>query len=204
MVDQQYKRNVAYKLRVGNILSGKTVLEGEKFKSLELGDKSIQRVNLIANVIDKYVQEGEKKFASITLDDATGQIKIKSFGDEVDKFGNFNQGDTVMVIGLLRYWNKEVYITPEIIKKKDPSFLLVRKLEVEADQPKNLHKEELSALKDKILAMVKDAEKDNGIEIERLITELHEHPDVINNEIKKLLEEGIAYEPRPGKLRYLG
>ena len=109
-----------------------------------------------------------------------------------------------MAIGLLRYWNKELYITPEIIKKKDPSFLLVRKLEVEAEQPKNLHKEELTALKDKMLAMIKDAEKDNGIEVEKIITELHEHPDVINNEIKKLLEGGVAYEPRPGKLRYLG
>ena len=52
--------------------------------------------------------------------------------------------------------------------------------------------------------MVKDAEKDNGIEIEKLILDLKEHPDVINSEIKKLLEDGIAYEPRPGKLRYLG
>ena len=191
-------------MRIGNILAGKVVLEGERFKVLEFGDKNVQRANVIANIVDKYIQEGEKKFASMTLDDGSGQIKLKSFGDEVEKFANFNQGDTVMAIGLLRYWNKELYITPEIIKKKDPSFLLVRKLEVEAEQPKNLHKEELTALKDKMLAMIKDAEKDNGIEVEKIITELHEHPDVINNEIKKLLEGGVAYEPRPGKLRYLG
>ena len=55
MVDQ-YKRNVAYKLRIGNILSGKTVMEGEKLKSLDIGDKSVVRVNLISNVIDKYIQ----------------------------------------------------------------------------------------------------------------------------------------------------
>ena len=204
MAEQQFKRHTAYKMRIGNILAGKVVLEGERFKVLEFGDKNVQRANVIANIVDKYIQEGEKKFASMTLDDGSGQIKLKSFGDEVEKFANFNQGDTVMTIGLLRYWNKELYITPEIIKKKDPSFLLVRKLEVEAEQPKNLHKEELTALKDKMLAMIKDAEKDNGIEVEKIITELHEHPDVINNEIKKLLEGGVAYEPRPGKLRYLG
>jgi RecG-like helicase len=204
MAEQQFKRHTAYKMRIGNILAGKVVLEGERFKVLEFGDKNVQRANVIANIVDKYIQEGEKKFASMTLDDGSGQIKLKSFGDEVEKFANFNQGDTVMAIGLLRYWNKELYITPEIIKKKDPSFLLVRKLEVEAEQPKNLHKEELTALKDKMLAMIKDAEKDNGIEVEKIITELHEHPDVINNEIKKLLEGGVAYEPRPGKLRYLG
>jgi len=202
MAEQQFKRHTAYKMRIGNILAGKVVLEGERFKVLEFGDKNVQRANVIANIVDKYIQEGEKKFASMTLDDGSGQIKLKSFGDEAEKFANFNQGDTVMTIGLLRYWNKELYITPEIIKKKEPSFLLVRKLE--AEQPKNLHKEELTALKDKMLAMIKDAEKDNGIEVEKIITELHEHPDVINNEIKKLLEGGVAYEPRPGKLRYLG
>jgi hypothetical protein len=109
-----------------------------------------------------------------------------------------------MIIGLLRYWNNELYITPEIMKKKDPSFLLVRKLEVDAEQPKNLHKEDLSALKGKIISLVKESEKDNGIDIEKIITDLKEHPDVINNEIKKLLEDGVAYEPRPGRLRYLG
>lgn len=204
MADPSFKRNTAYKFRIGNILSGKTVLEGEKLKCLEIGDKSVVRVNLIANVVDKYIQDGEKKFASLTLDDATGQIKIKAFGEDIEKLSPLNQGETLMVIGLLRYWNKEVYLTPEIIKKKDPSFLLIRKLEVEADQPKILHKEALSELKDKILNSLKTAEKDNGIEIEKLILDLKEHPDVINNEIKKLLEEGIAYEPRPGKLRYLG
>ena len=29
-------------------------------------------------------------------------------------------------------------------------------------------------------------------------------PEVINAEIKKLLEEGIVFEPRPGKIRWLG
>jgi uncharacterized protein len=204
MPEQQFKRNIAYKLKIGNILSGKTILENDKLKAVELGDKSVVRVNVIANVIDKYLQEGEKKFASVTLDDASGQIKLKTFGEDVNKFADLNQGDTILVIGLLRHWNKEVYITPEIIKKKAPEFLLVRKLEVEAEQPKNLHKEALSDLKNKILEMLKLAEKDNGIDIEKLITELKEHPDVINNEIKKLLEDGVAYEPRPGKLRYLG
>jgi hypothetical protein len=29
-------------------------------------------------------------------------------------------------------------------------------------------------------------------------------PEIINQEIKKFLEEGIIFEPRPGKVRYLG
>ncbi len=201
---EQFKRHVAHKLRIGKILSGKPILENEKLRFLEIDNKTILRVNLIANVIDKFVQEGEKKFASVTLDDATGQIKIKSFGEETAKFTPLNQGDTILVIGLLRYWNNEVYITPEIIKKKDPSFLLIRKLEVEAEEPKSLDKGKLIELKDKIVFMIKDSEKNNGIETEKIILDLKENSSIINQEIKKLLEDGLIYEPRPGKLRYLG
>jgi len=35
----QFKRNVAYKLKIGDILLGKPVMNGEKFSFLELGDK---------------------------------------------------------------------------------------------------------------------------------------------------------------------
>src|SRR3989338_1475919 len=201
---EQFKRNVAYKFRIGHILSGKPIMENEKLKFLEISEKQVVRVNLIANVIDKYIQEGEKKFGSITLDDATGQIKIKSFGDEVDKFNDLNQGDTVLVIGLARSWNNEIYLSPEIVKKKDPSFLLVRKMELESEQPKKINREDMVILKDKILSMIKEAEKEGGIDIDKIIMEVKESPDLINEEVKRLLEDGVAYEPRPGKLRWLG
>ncbi len=204
MEQQQYKRNIAYKFRIGSILNGKQTMEGEKLKYVEIDGKNAVRVNVIANIIDKYVQDGEKKFASITLDDGSGQLKIKVFGDDIHEFEPLNQGDTIQVIGLLRSWKAELYVTPESIKKKEPGFLLVRKLEVEKAMPKKLQRAELAALKDKMLDMIKAAEKDNGIETDKLITELHEPPEAINNEIKKLLEEGMIYEPRPGKLRYLG
>jgi len=201
---EQFKRHIAHKFRIGKILSGKPILENDRLRFIEIENKTIIRVNLIANVIDKFVQEGEKKYASVTLDDATGQIRLKAFGDEISKFSALNQGDTIQVIGLLRYWNNEVYITPEIIKKKDPAFLLVRKLELEAEEPKSLEKDKLIELKDKIIYMIKEAEKDNGIEVEKIILELKENSSIINQEIKKLLEDGLVYEPRPGKLRYLG
>lgn len=204
MADQQFKRNVAYKLRIGQILSGKPFLEAERLKHIDIEEKQIVRVNIIANVIEKYIQEGDKKYGTLTLDDATGNIKIKLFGDDVEKLSELNQGDTVIVIGLLRSWNNEVYIAPEIIKKKEPSFLMVRKLELESGMSKSLDKSQLTALKDKLINMIKEAEKDNGLEVEKAIMELKEPPEIINKEIKKLLEDGLIYEPRPGRLRWLG
>src|SRR3989344_5692076 len=157
---EQYKRNIAYKMRIGGLLAGKPLLEGDRLKSLDVGDKQVVRVNLIANIVDKYIQEGEKKFGSLTLDDATGQIKVKTFGDDVDKFSAFNQGDTVLLIGLVRAWNGEMYLTPDILKKKDPSFLLVRKLEIESTKPQTHDTQQLRILKDMILELVKNAEKE--------------------------------------------
>ncbi len=203
-LDQNFKRNVAYKLKVGQILSGKQIMENDRLKSIDINNKNIVRVNLIANITDKYIQDGEKKYASITLDDSTGQIRIKTFGEDIEKLSPLSQGDTVMIIGLVRSWNNEIYITPEIIKKKDPSFLLLRKLELDIEQPKTIDKEKISQLKDKIVELLKQTEKDGGIFIDKIIMDLKEAPEIINSEIKKLLEDGIAYEPRPGKLRYLG
>lgn len=199
-----FKRNVAYKLRIGEILSSSPVIENERLKHLESGSRKIVRVNVIGNIIDKFIQDGEKKYGSITLDDATGQIRAKVFGDELEKIEQLNQGDTILLIGLVRSWNNEIYLTPEIVKKADPAYLLIRKLESEKEAPKIISKESSIQMKDKILEMVKNAEGDGGIFLDKIIMELKESPEIINNEVKKLLENGLVYEPRPGKLRYLG
>ncbi|MCK9595768.1 OB-fold nucleic acid binding domain-containing protein [Candidatus Pacearchaeota archaeon] len=208
MSDEQFKRNVAYKLRIGDILMGKPIMDGERFAFLELGGKKIIRVNIIGNIIDKYESEGERKYIFFTLDDGSGQIKLKCFGDEAIKFKEIFQGETVLVIGVLRNFNNETYISPEIIREQDTKYLLIRKLEIEKEKNKNpqpLQKEQIIAVKDKILDTIKNAEKDGGIDVDSVIMSLRDvSPEVINQEIKKLLEEGIIFEPRPGKVRWLG
>src|SRR3989344_3016790 len=201
------KREIAYKLRIGDVLAGKPIIDEQsgRFNLLELGDKKIVRVHIIANVIDKFTSEGEKKFANLTIDDASGQIQIRAFGDDTNLFNDISQGHTLRVIGVLRIFNNELYILPEIIKIIDPRYLLVRKLELEKSKPaQEVKKEEMFAVKDKIITKIKEAEPQEGIDSERLIMELRAQPDIINQEIRKLLEEGIIYEPRPGRLRYLG
>lgn len=204
MADQEFKRHIAHKKRIGDILTGQVIMEGERFKCLELAGEQLVRTNIIANIVDKYVQDGEKKFASVTLDDATGQIKLKVFGDDIKKFEAFSQGDTILTIGLLRAWNNELYVSPEIMKKREPAYLVVRKLELDSDKPKVVEKGELTNVRNQILQTVKAHDDNGGIDVERMILDLKATPDIINNEIRKLLEEGLVYEPRPGKLRYLG
>lgn len=209
MADEaQFKRNIAFKLRIGNIATGKQIIEGERFLFLEQGNKKIIRVNIIGNVIDKYGSEGEKKFSIITLDDGSGQIKAKAFGDDTKKLENINQGQTVLVIGVLRYFNNELYISPEIVREMDLKYLLIRKMEVEKNNSKDvepLPKDQIIAVRDRILGAIKAAEEEGGIEMDKLIMALPNiAPVIISQEVEKFLEEGIIFEPRPGKVRYLG
>jgi len=204
------KRQIAYKIRVGDLLKGKPIIEqGEiaRFKFLELGNKNIVRVNVVANIIDKYQTEGsenKKSYLSLTIDDASGQMTVRAFGDDVKRFSEIAQGNTVLVIGTLRFFNNEIYISPEIIRDIDPRYLLVRKLELDKEKPKTTNKEEILAIKDQIIEIIKNSEEQGGAETEKIILDLKASPDLINQEITKLLEEGLIYEPRPGKIRYLG
>lgn len=209
---EQFQRQTAYKLRIGDLLRGKPILENEntpeqRFKFLELGDKIIIRVNIVANIIDKYLGEGERKYMNFTIDDASGQIRLKVFGEDVAKFEKITQGNTIIIIGTVRFYNNELYLSPEIIKIIDPRYLLVRKLELDKEKPKleTANKEEIKAIKDQIIDLIKKQEDNNGIESDTIYHTLTgASPDIISQEITKLLEEGLIYEPRPGKLRYLG
>ena len=203
------KRNVAFKLRIGDVLKGKPIMsegaagEPARFMFIELGNKNIVRVNIIANVIDKFVSDGEKKYGALTMDDASGQIRLKTFGDDISIIKDFSQGDTLQVIGNVREYNSELYILPEIVKAVDPKWLLVRKLEIQNSR-KDIPIAGNAPVRDIILDKIKNSEKEEGIDIEKIIMDTEASPDLINQEIKKLQEEGLIYEPRPGRLRYLG
>ncbi len=205
----QFKRNVAFKLRIGDVLIGKPIMNQERFGFLELGNKKIIRVNIIGSIIEKYESEGEKKYIFSKIDDGSGQISLKAFGDDIERLTPFSQGQTVLCIGTLRSFNNEVYIQPEIVKEMSSEYLLVRKLEIEKEKNQNTpapqNSSQTIAVKDKILTLIKKSEQDGGIEIDKIILEVREaSPDIINAEIKRMLEEGTIFEPRPGKVRWLG
>ncbi len=209
MVDSQFKRNIAFKIKVGDVLIGKPIIDNsDNFSFLEMGEKRIVRVNIVGNIVEKFEREGEKNYSFFTLDDGSGQIRLKVFGEDAKKFGGINQGQTVVVIGVLRYWNNELYIAPEIIREQDAKYLLLRKLELDKENEKSiksLGREQIVAIKDKILGTIKNSEEAGGIEMDKIIMGLPEvSPTIITQEVQKLLEDGIIFEPRPGKVRYLG
>ena len=126
---EQQERQTAYKVSIGALLKETPTFTGEKFNHIEVLGKNVSRISLIATVIDKYVSP-EKPFVSLTIDDGTGQIRIKLF-DKLEMVSDINIGDTILAIGWLKYFNNELYILPEIIKKMDVRWTMVRRLELE-------------------------------------------------------------------------
>ncbi|MEM2031567.1 MAG: OB-fold nucleic acid binding domain-containing protein, partial [Candidatus Pacearchaeota archaeon] len=181
-----------------------------------------------ATVVDKFVSD-IKPYISITIDDNTGTIRVKAFADDVALLKDIQIGDTVLVVGLLRQFNNELYILPDLVKVLDPKWLLARKLELMheygalyetmqklqklEEQELQLEQERIEeifeegagskSLRDKLLDIIREAEAQQGISIEKIILMLKEDPEKINQEIRALLEEGSIFEPKPGFLRIL-
>ena len=110
------KRQVAYKIRVSDILNGN--LEKEEFSgNIRLSNTNVSRVNIIATVIYK---SEEFNYSSTVVDDGTGKIQLRSFENN-SYFSKADVGDAVLVIGKIRDFNGEKYIMPEIFKKIEDS-----------------------------------------------------------------------------------
>jgi RPA family protein len=236
MADNEIKkRNTAYKLSIGLIEKGNPEFEKdnegrERFRTMALNDKQVLRINVIANVIDKF-QSTEKAYTALTIDDGTGNMRVKAFADSVALLNSIELGDTILVIGRLGYFNEEIYILPEIVKQMDARWLLARKLELtkeyghvyaeekseepaqnkeEIDAPideerieKQIGQSEPPSLRERILEIIKIAEAQEGIDIENLIAQLGAPVDDIRNIVTEMLESGEIFESRPGRLRVL-
>lgn len=204
------KRRTAFKVPIGLLAKGKLEFEQEdkqRFRALFLDGKEIIRINIIANIIDS---QSSESYRALTIDDGTGNIRIKAFSDSIALLEKLQVGDTILVIGLLRYFNDELYIIPEIIKSIDPRWLSVRKHELEQEfgtiynELISINKTaRTSSLREEILDLVKTAEAEEGIDVEKIILQLNYPVDEIKKVLKQLLEGGEIFEPKPGRLRLL-
>jgi RPA family protein len=82
------------------------------------------RLNVIGTVIDIHLSNP----LSMTIDDGTGQIEVRSF-DEVPKTPSV--GETIIVVGKPRKYNERLYISTELIRiMDDTSWVAHRKRQI--------------------------------------------------------------------------
>lgn len=204
---EQQKRQTAYKIRIKDLFSGKYVKEEGEWAPtyVLLKDKKISRVNIIANVIDKYENE-EKTYGTIDLDDGTGVIKGKIWKEDIKLIENINIGDLVLVIAKIKEMNDDRHLMLEVIKVlKNSSWAEIRKLELNKLWGVEVIKVENEIVdqptvnsRQKVFSLI---EKFEEINEEELINKLDLNKEEISKIVNELIKEGEIYRPTPGCLK---
>ncbi|MAE43021.1 hypothetical protein CMO93_04570 [Candidatus Woesearchaeota archaeon] len=203
-------RQIAYKTRIKDVLNSKYIkVEGFNPNYLEINGQKISRVNIIGVIVQKSELDNQK---NLIIDDGNGVITARTFENNLllDKIGI---GDVVLLIGRPREFSMEKYLLVETIKKIEPGWVKVRKLELgkdieqeesnekeveieEAEEEKNMGESQ----KNKILKLIKKIDKGEGVFVEDISSSNVDNLDEI---IGALLREGDVFEIRPGKLKVL-
>jgi RPA family protein len=126
------RRMTAIKTRIQDIINGEFIKQEGMMPDyiLTKWGQKISRVNIYGIITDKFLSE-DGNYATITIDDGTGAIRAKTFKDSTKILEDLKIGDTVIIIGKLREYADEVYISPEAVKKiTDPNYETLRNLEI--------------------------------------------------------------------------
>lgn len=208
MPESYPERQIAFKLRIKEISEGDYIVE-EGWKPNYLltkkGEK-VSRVNLMAVVLDK---EENGPITNLILDDGSGKILVRSF-EEIKNLKEVGIGESLLVIGRIRIYNNEKYLSPEIIKKIDKNWLKVRALELAKEvppeeAPEALLREEaeetLPTPNQKILNLIRELDKGEGA----LIEEVKESSplDYTEELLEKMLAAGEIFQNLPGRVKVL-
>jgi hypothetical protein len=231
MIEKNYKRDVAYKISISQLISGTFVKsDGLESDYISLGDSKISRVNMIGTVVDKNKTE---RIISFVFDDGDANITA-TFFDNIDYLdSNFKIGDVVLLIGRVNDFNG-IKINGEILRKIDKKWADVRKKEVEGVFVKynnnsfnnsfvnETKKNELKDYSDevnefdlsnnnvqkspyqRIWEVIKEKDGGNGVDFEMIKDNIKDFEDEkIENICQNLLKEGEIYEIRPGFYKIL-
>ncbi len=152
-------RMTAFKVAVKDIVNGKFVKVEEEWQPSYLitpVGQRLSRIHIFGIVVNAYAPEGGE-YAALTVDDGTAAVRLKAWREETGKLGEVTIGNFVDVVGRVREYNEEIYISPETVAIiDDPNFELMRKLEVVKERRKQ---RELRSLVLKVAGEIKDAEK---------------------------------------------
>ncbi len=220
--NESSKRQVAYKVRIADILNNRYVKEdGWLPNYVSVGDMKVSRANLLGVIVSKSSREGGGDAGShdFILDDGSGRVSLRFF----ESAKPLDVGDIVIVVGRPREFGTERYVVPEIVRKiNDPKWIELRKLElakikhniVSAESPVQESKDTVS---DGELAIETDdfADENPMSKIVNIIKELDGGPGADFSELakkfdgdaelhlKKLLEQGDIFEVKPGRYKVL-
>lgn len=195
-------RPVAYKMRIEDVVLGQYVRSPDGTQPSYLltpWGEQVTRVRVMGTVVNKFIRE-DQNYATLRIDDGSETVSLRAWQEAAREFDKFNLGDIIDVIGRVREFNGEIYLTPElIINVKDPNWELVRELEIIT-----LRREAIAAgVRPKF---IKSVTKESNITTARDVAEVAEAEEeplpVVPDEFKKKvaiaiekLDTGSGVEP---------
>tara|TARA_Y100000310_G_C20640166_1_gene793450 strand:- start:105 stop:854 length:750 start_codon:yes stop_codon:yes gene_type:complete len=127
-VKKKFVRHFACKTRIKSLFENEYIIGNEENPNhfIDEGGTPQYRINIMAIILSK---EKRGSISNILIDDGSGQIYVRSF-EENKNIEKLQIGNVVLVIGKLRLYNQERYISPEIIKLTEVGWLKARSLEL--------------------------------------------------------------------------
>jgi RPA family protein len=200
------ERHVGRKLWIREVLEGNVVSGGEaEPNTLKTARGQANRVNLMGVVVDTQ----ELPVSSITIDDGSGTILVRSFEQKLAQ----QIGGLVQVIGRPRAYQGEMYIAAEAVAALPSAWAAYRKTELgevlladievkttaSAEPSAPTQSEETRV--ERIIALIRQLDEGSGAPIEAVIaaSRLTDAEALI----EQLLLHGDIFELRPGKVKVL-
>ncbi|MBI3033976.1 hypothetical protein HYY72_02355 [Candidatus Woesearchaeota archaeon] len=201
-------RQIAYRIAISRLLGGRLVEGSDESPSyVAISDRQISRVNIIGTVITKSA-EGQ----DFLVDDGTGTVRLRGFGS---KIMSFDVSDIINVIGRVRFYNQELYISIEIASKADEKLMKLRALELEMNALLERESPDITEGEQAI----EEEDFSAAIQLRELIRELDRSnegkgADIMEvarksslsdaeEQIMSLIQLGEVFEIRPGRLKVL-
>lgn len=219
------QRQTAYKIWIGDLISSKfEKREGDMpLNYVEFKGKEISRVNIIASIISKF-ENDDGSYVTVTLDDGTGNVRLKTWREDSAVLKELNVGDLVLIVGKPRNFNNEIYIVPEIVRVlNDLNWLEVRKMELTKDQ--GVYTGEVKKITDvdqqriveedvvsnepsessraRVMNLIERNSSEEGAELDGVISKSGLNERECNDVINDLLKEGEVFSPKPGKVKLI-
>ncbi|MEK6952890.1 MAG: OB-fold nucleic acid binding domain-containing protein [Nanoarchaeota archaeon] len=226
------QRQVAYKVWISDLISGKFVKEeGEWDPNYVIirNNLKVSRVNIIASVVNKYKND-ENSYAYITIDDGSGAVDVRAWREDITLLGKCEIGDLILLIGRAKEFNENIYVIPELIKKLDnSSWAKVRKIELEKEFGVPVKVDKVSIDDKKLVVSVDNRggivvkeesagemltqtsrqkvldyiSKKEEVTYDEITENLKIDEKEANDIIKELLREGEIYQPKPNYLKVI-
>ena len=226
----EFQRAIAYKIWISDLLNGSYMKGSGQFDVgyVEVLGMKISKVNILGGLVDKF--EGDN-YVNVTVDDGSGNIRLKSWGEDGKVLRELNVGDLVLVVGKVKEYNNQIFVNPEIIKKLDnPLWLKVRRLELikmygetkrvestntdleinsnvgEEMNPEIVEEkmidESPSNSVETIISLIEKLDTGDGADTEEVI--VRSAVKEANQIIQDLIKDGEVFELHKGKLRVMG